>query len=178
MALNNHPEPRQSKACAAVAGGRQLMPGQAISLWPREAGVLRIASGQVWVTVNGPHTGHGNESGDHFLKAGQVLVVGGGQQLVLEPWDAACALPVYFDWTLGAINRPVSVTNWQVAVVQPAQDLGQALYAAGRALGQLLVGLARYGERMVAVRQPAQRAAAAEMNATSSKDRAEPNPLF
>lgn len=178
MALNNHPEPPQLKACAAVPGCWQLMPGQAITLWPREAGVLRIASGQVWATVNGPHTGHGNESGDHFLKAGQVLVVGGGQRLVFEPWDAACVSPAYFDWTAVAVDHPVSVPNWKAAVVQPAQDLGHALYAAGRALGQLLVGLARYGGAWWPVRAPAPRGAVAEMKAPSSKDRAEPNPLF
>lgn len=144
MALKNHPEPHPFKACAAVSGCWPLMPGQAISLLPREAGVLRIASGRVWATVDGPHTGHGNESGDHFLQAGQVLAVRGGQRLVFEPWDAAHACPVYFDWTFVAVDLPVPVANWQVAVVRPAHDLGHALLAAGRALGQLLVGLATY----------------------------------
>ena len=143
MAQKNHPEPYPVQACAAVSGCWQLMPGQAISLVPREAGVLRIARGRVWAIVDGPHTGHGNESGDHFMQAGQVLAARSGQRLVFESWDQADPSPVYFDWTptSRAVELPVPVTNWQVAVAQPAQDLRHAMLLAAQALGQLLRGL-------------------------------------
>ena len=77
MALKTHPESHEFVACPTASGCWSLMQGQAISLLPREAGVLRIASGRVWATMDGPHTGFGNESGDHFLQAGQVLAVHG-----------------------------------------------------------------------------------------------------
>ena len=73
MAQKSYPELHQFNACSAVSGCWSLMPGQAISLMPREAGVLRIARGRVWATVDGPPSGHGNESGDHVLLAGQRL---------------------------------------------------------------------------------------------------------
>lgn len=163
MALKTHPESHQFIACPGVSGCWALMPGTALSLLPREAGVLRIASGRVWATVDGPHTGHGNESGDHFLQAGQVLAVRGGQRLVFEPWDSVLESPVYFDWTPAVVDLAVPATNWQVAVVQPAHDLGQAVFMVAQALRQLLMGLASYGRSRAALQGPVQRAAVAKV---------------
>lgn len=142
MTLQNHPETQPLKAHGTVPGSWSLMPGTALSLLPREAGALRMASGRVWATVDGPHIGCGNESGDHFLVAGQTLAVRSGQRLVLESWNPVPGLPAYFDWTPLVADRTVPTTNWQVAVVQPARDLRHAVLAAGRALGQLVLGLA------------------------------------
>lgn len=142
MTLQNHPETPPLKAYSPVPGCWSLMPGTALSLLPREPGVLRIASGRVWATVKGPHSGHGNESGDHFLQAGQVLAVRSGQRLVFESWNSVPGSPAYFDWTPPAMDGVVPTTHWQTAVVQPARDLRHAVLAAGRALGRLLLGLA------------------------------------
>lgn len=144
MALKTQPKSHQFTACPGVSGCWSLMPGTALSLLPREAGVLRIASGRVWATVDGPHAGHGNESGDHFLQAGEVLAVRAGQRLVFEPWGETLRSPVYFDWTPAVVDLAVPATHWQVAVVQPARDLRHAVLAAGRALGQLFLGLSGY----------------------------------
>jgi hypothetical protein len=57
--------------------------------------MLRLSQGRVWATFDGPHSGHGNESGDHFLWAGQQLAVRAGQRLVLESWGE---VPVVFEW--------------------------------------------------------------------------------
>lgn len=149
MTLQNHPETPSLKAQGAVSGCWSLMPGTALSLQPHVSGVLRITSGRVWATVDGPHAGHGNESGDHFLQAGQVLAVRGGQRLVFERWDDERLTPVYFDWAPLTVDFAVPETNWQVAVVQPARDLRHALLAAGRACGQLLLGLATSGLLML-----------------------------
>jgi hypothetical protein len=145
-------ELHQSNVCPAVSGCWQLMPGRAVSLLPREAGVLRIAHGQVWATVDGPRTGHGNESGDQFLRAGQELAVGAGQRLVFEPWDAAQESPVYFEWTPEAAAVTVNASCWHVSVVQPLRDLGRSLLMAGYALGRLVMGLACYSDYLVAGR--------------------------
>ena len=144
MTLQNHPETHPLNAHGTVPGSWSLMPGTALSLLPREAGVLRIASGRVWATVDGPHTGHGNESGDHFLEAGQVLTVRGGQHLVFESWNSVPGSPVYFDWTPTGAALAVPVTNWQVAVVRPAHYLSHALLLMGQALRQLPSGLTSY----------------------------------
>lgn len=163
MTLQKHPETQPLEAHAAVSGCWSLMPGTALSLLPREAGVLRIASGRVWATVDGPHTVHGNESGDHFLAAGQVLTVRGGQHLVFESWNSVPGSPVYFDWTPVAVEFAAPATNWQVSVVRPAHDLGHAMVATGQALRQLLWGLTNYGAGLVSLRGPIQRAAAAKL---------------
>ena len=117
MTLQNHPETQPLNAHGPVLGCWSLMPGTALSLLPREAGALRMASGRVWATVDGPHTGHGNESGDHFLVAGQTLAVRSGQQLVFESWNPVPGLPAYFDWTPLVADWAVPKTNWQAAVV-------------------------------------------------------------
>lgn len=132
-------------AAPAVSGCWKLIAGRAISLQPRQAGVLKIAQGRVWATVNGAHQGHGNESGDHFLQAGQQLVIGAGQHLVLESCAAPDAAPVYFEWGHVAAGR---ASRWQAAV--PLYELGLALRQVGQALGQLLKGLAGYGDARLA----------------------------
>lgn len=134
----------------ALTGCWRLSPGRAISLQPHETGVLRIAEGQVWATLNGRHHGRGNESGDHFLQSGQHLDVRAGQHLVIEPWAAVSEAPVYFEWTpvSGAISPHAS--RWNAAVTQPLRDLALALLMAGRALVRLVKGLAGYGEYLAA----------------------------
>ncbi|NMM14140.1 MAG: DUF2917 domain-containing protein [Rhodoferax sp.] len=97
FAMKSQELPPSHEGCA-VSGCATLLPGRAISLRPRQAGLLRIAQGQVWATLDGPHAGHGNESGDFFVKAGQTLAVGAGQRLVFEPWRTAHEAPVYFEW--------------------------------------------------------------------------------
>jgi hypothetical protein len=152
MVTRNFHELHQSSAGPAASACWQLMPGRAISLRPREAGLLRIAHGQVWATVNGPRAGHGKAVGDQFLQAGQSLPVGAGQRLVFEPRGGANEAPVYFEWTPDPAAVAVRASRWQVAVVQPLRDLGFALLLAGRALGQLLMGLAGYGDYLAAGR--------------------------
>lgn len=141
-------------SCTGVSlpGCWKLAPGRAISLQPRETGVLRIAQGQVWATLAGPHQGHGNESGDHFLQHGQQLGVRAGQHLVFEPWGEGCGAPVYFEWTPVSSAASEHASRWHQAVVQPLHDLGLALLMAGRALGRLVMGLAGYGEYLAAGR--------------------------
>lgn len=155
--MHQHPvqELQAPQTAPAVSGCWKLASGRAISLQPRQAGVLKIAQGRVWATVNGAHQGHGNESGDHFLQAGEQLVIGAGQHLVLESCAAPDALPVYFEW--GHLPVAGRTSRWQAAV--PLHDLGLALLQVGQALGQLLKGLAGYGnarlaeQRAVALRE-------------------------
>lgn len=125
----------------------KLAPGRAISLQPHEASVLRIAKGQVWATLNVPHQGHGNESGDHFLQTGQRLDVRAGQHLVIEPWAEVGEAPVYFEWTpvFAAVSQHAS--RWNASVTQPLHDLGLALLMAGSALGRLVKASSALSQR-------------------------------
>ena len=96
-----------------------LAAGRAISLHSREAGMLRIEMGRVWATFDGPHQGHGNESGDHFLQAGQQLAVRAGQRLVLEPWCVAADASVCFEWTPDFKHVPVRTNRWKITLARP-----------------------------------------------------------
>ena len=136
----------------AVAGSWQLAAGRAISLRPRQAGMLRITQGRVWATLDGPQQGAGNESGDRFLQSGQRLRVDAGQHLVLEPWPEPAEAAVYFEWIPVVAAASASAARWNAAVMQPLREIGQALLMAGRALGRLALGLGGYAEFLVAGR--------------------------
>ena len=92
-----HHTPLQSH----YVGSYCLAAGRALGLRPRQDALLRIRHGSVWVTLP-------SQPGDHFLAAGDSLLVKAGDALVMEPWarrsaQAAKAAPaaqesVYLDW--------------------------------------------------------------------------------
>lgn len=130
----------------------KLAAGQALSLQPREAGLLRVAQGQAWVTLGiAPH-GAGNELGDYFLRAGAQLAVSSGQHVVLESFERAQQQAVLFDWTpgLAVVQAPAAQNVGPVA--QPMRDLGLALGLVGTALLHLGRGLLAYGRQLVSGR--------------------------
>lgn len=135
-----------------VPGFWKLEPGRVLSLQPRRAGLLRVAQGQVWVTMDVPHLGAGNELGDHFLHAGEQLAVGPGQHLVLEPFARAGQLPVFFEWT--SVPQGMRTRSEQNAspVTQPLRDLGLALVMVGTALAHLCAGVVVFGRQLVSGR--------------------------
>ena len=77
-------------------GTWKLPPGQALTLRPREPGLLEVVYGEIWATFDGPHSGHLNDWGDRVVRAGERLWLGAGQNLVVESWrnDA----PAFFSW--------------------------------------------------------------------------------
>jgi hypothetical protein len=149
MVMPSDPKLHQSLGAAGLARYWKLAPRRALSLHPRQAGVLLVAQGQAWATLQEPHPVRGKESGDHCLRAGQQLRVSAGQHLVIESLDGG---PVYFDWTPSLSPRRLPRSRWNEAVVQPLRDLRQALWLAAGALVRLLIGLAGYGEFLVAGR--------------------------
>ena len=152
MLTNNVLELQQSHGGPAVSGCWKLQSGRAISLQPHEAGVLRITHGQVWATLDGPRQGHGNELGDHFVRAGQQMSVGAGQHLVFEPWGELSTTDVYFEWIPVSNAVTIPASRWHGAVEQPLHDLGLALLMVGSALWRLATGLLGYGEYLTAGR--------------------------
>ncbi|MDP3616632.1 MAG: DUF2917 domain-containing protein [Rhodoferax sp.] len=152
MTSQNNLQLQSTDAGLPVAGSWQLVAGRAISLRPRQAGVLGITQGRVWATLGSPQRGAGNESGDHFLQRGQRLLVGAGQHLVLEPWREPGEAPVYFEWTPVTAAVGVPGTRWSATVMEPLHEVGRALLMAGSAMGRLALGLAGYAEFLVAGR--------------------------
>lgn len=76
---------------------RRLVPGCALTIRPRESGVLRIGRGSAWVTLDGPHPVHPRACGDRVLGPGDTLPLARGQRVVIEAWDRD--EPVWFAWS-------------------------------------------------------------------------------
>jgi len=152
MSSSNFLEFQTSHSQDTVPGFWKLAPGRALSLQPRQPGWLRVAQGQVWVTLGARHQGAGNELGDFFLHVGEQLAVRPGQHLVLEPFERAQQQAVFFEWTpsLEADQAP-AVQNAE-AVTLPLRDLGLALGLVGSALAHLGMGLLAYGRHLVSGR--------------------------
>ena len=130
---------QQSSSSPALPGTWKLASGRAITLEPREPGVLKVAHGQLWATYDGPHGGPLNDLGDHVLGVGGQLRVQAGQRLVVEAWNAQN--PAYFSWD--PLPEPVRVARLSFApVVQPLADLRAALALGFGAVGRLVAGLA------------------------------------
>lgn len=138
MASQTLSQPQQSLS-SALPGTWKLAAGRAITLQPRESGVLRVAHGQMWATFEGPHGGPPNDQGDHVIGAGGQLRVQPGQRVVVEAWNAKS--PAYFSWD--PLPAPVRAAAPQLAqVLQPLADLRLALVLGVGAVGRLLAGLA------------------------------------
>ena len=71
---------------ATTVGNWKLGAGRATTLRSHDEGVLRIAKGRVWATLDGPRIGPVNDSGDFFLDVGDSLTLRAGQ-----PGFIACA---------------------------------------------------------------------------------------
>ena len=119
------------QSTGSLAGAWKLVGGRAITLQPREPGLLRIAHGSVWATCDGPHTGALNDQGDQFLRAGEKLQLRRGQRVVVEACDKH--LPAYFSWD---------------PLPRPAVVLGAS------AAGRLLAALAGFGWARVGRERP------------------------
>jgi hypothetical protein len=137
---------QQSPTTHSLPGTWKLAAGRAITLRPRESGILRVAHGRLWITFDGPHTGPRNDLGDHFIGAGDQLRLCAGQRLVAEPWNDGA--PAYFSWDpLPARNEAPPLS-----VVQPLADLRLAWTFGAGAFGRLVSGLARSAWHAVAGR--------------------------
>ncbi|CAN7410751.1 DUF2917 domain-containing protein [Acidovorax sp. LjRoot117] len=146
-----------------AAGCWKLNPGRALSLHPREHGVLAIAQGRAWVTLRGASLAGLPADlrsdlplclADHVLQAGDRLVVAPGQHVVMEAWSPAGALPetVAFEWAAQPaapaqrLLRPGA--EWECSVALPLRDLMHALGQGGRAVGQAGVQVLGAGSRL------------------------------
>ncbi|MCG2591359.1 DUF2917 domain-containing protein [Ramlibacter sp. XY19] len=131
-------------AAPALPGTWKLAKGRALTLQPRTNGILRIAHGRVWATVDGPHGVTPTDSGDHILELGRSMWVRPGQRVVIEAWNATG--PSYFSWD--PVFEPIKVKAPRrrvdfAAALLPLADLRTALVLAGDALRRLVMVLAR-----------------------------------
>lgn len=142
-----------SAPAAALPGTWKLARGRAVTLRPATDGIVRVAHGRVWATVDGPHGVNPDDSGDHVLQVGRSMYVKAGQRVVLEAWNESGAS--YFAWdpvveTVAAARPRLNFSG----VVQPLADLRIAASIALRAVGQLGTGLVRLGWQLAHPARP------------------------
>lgn len=150
MASQTLSQTQQSLSAVALPGTWKLAAGRAITFQPREAGILRVAHGQMWATFDGPHGGSLNDLGDHVLGAGGELRVRAGQRLVVEAWDGQA--PAYFSWDPLPVRVRARAARL-ARLVQPLSDLRLALVLGAGAAGRLVAGLAGLAWDLVAGRE-------------------------
>ncbi len=124
----------------------KLTPDRAVTLRPDSAGVLRIAQGRVWATVEGPHQGPANDWGDVVLRSGQQLQLLPGQQVVVEVYGDAVNQAAYFSWepVAAAPAQPGSVfAPWGDVLARPLWHADRALPRLAEALGRSVLQLGR-----------------------------------
>ena len=132
-------ELQQSSFPCTLPGTWRLAGGRAITLQPRETGILRVAYGQLWATFDGPHGGPPNDLGDHFIGVGEHLRLRAGQRLVVEARDARA--PTYFSWDPLPAGALIAAPRL-APVVQPLADLRTAWVLGAGAARRLIAGLA------------------------------------
>lgn len=140
-----------SSAAPALPGTWKLRGGRAITLQPREAGVLRVAHGSLWATFDGPHGGPPNDQGDHFVEVGDTVRIGAGQRVVVESWDSGA--PAYFSWD--PLPAVAFVPRLRMAdALQPLHDLRLAVVLGAHAVVRLAAGLGRLAVQTVVPPRP------------------------
>lgn len=149
MALQTLAQMHQSSSAPQLPGTWKLSGDRAITLQPRERGLLKVAHGRIWATFDGPHQGAPNDLGDHVVGAGERLWVRAGQRIVIQAWDRR--FPAYFSWD--PVAAPVTARSVSLAgVLQPLADLRLALAFGAGAAARLAGGVARLAWDVVAVR--------------------------
>ena len=94
-------------------GDVRLPAGRALTLQARQAGVLRIMQGRVWITFSHADQDLRVRAGDHFCSAGERLPLSAGDTVVMEPWgkkerrDA----PARFLWEPATMVRVLAQTR-------------------------------------------------------------------
>ncbi len=142
LSMNTLDMPVQSSSSSSLSGCWKLAAGRAVTLRPRKPGVLRIAHGRVWATIDGPHTGAANAQGDQVLMPGEAIDIAAGQRIVIESWGPKVQASAWFSWDY--VQEPVAEpVRWTASVAQPLADLRLALVFGAGAVVRLVGALVR-----------------------------------
>lgn len=140
MTANNALKLQQCTDKLAHCGYWKLPPERAITLNPGQAGVLRVAHGQVWATLDGPHHGPANDWGDLVLHSGEQLALMPGQHVVVEPFGDACNEPAYFSWepAAGPVSPvPTDESGWRDVLARAGMPMDDEITFTVRAVGRM-----------------------------------------
>jgi Protein of unknown function (DUF2917) len=123
---NTHQEFTMQAAHQAPSLVRSLSVSEALTLCPREPGVLRVTQGRIWATIDLDRSRTFADAGDHFVVPGQDLYLRAGQRVVLEAWPVQGQTSIQWQWLPVATPMATSAASHT--------GLGRALVAAWRAL--------------------------------------------
>lgn len=131
---------------AHQSGNWLLQTGRAISLMPAAGGQLTVARGRLWATLGegGPPLRRNARLArcatlqDHFLNAGDTLLVPPGARLVIESMACAQTAPAAFAWGLLPQLALQTARPRRAGVVQAAGEVVQALGQVAHALRRLM----------------------------------------
>ena len=139
--------PSALSAPPMVSACEGLLPArQALTLQARQAGVLRIVQGRVWITFSHADPILSAMAGDHFFSAGEGVPLAAGAVAVMEAWDATDGALTRFSWHASSAGGTVTglvLAGSRLKVLQPLQDLRLALGLAAEASVRLVQGLVR-----------------------------------
>lgn len=131
-----------SSVWVAAAAPMALGKGAVIAWRAPGAGVLRVTSGRLWVTLDVVPASPLHDMGDHMVVLGHELPLRAGQRIVAEAWPHAGESLTQLQWVAAAPSRLAQ--GWQTGVAEPVRDLVQGLGQSVRASGRLLTGLLGY----------------------------------
>jgi hypothetical protein len=114
------------------------------------AGVLRVSSGRLWVTLDVAPRSPLHDMGDHMVVLGHDLRLRAGQRAVVEAWPHAGESMTRLQWV--AAPPSCLAQRWQTAVAEPVRDLVHGLGLSLRASGRLLTGVLGYARLIAAGR--------------------------
>lgn len=120
-----------------------LGPGHALTLSPRQAGMVHLRRGRLWVTLDGPHRMGGRASGDLVLHPGDSLRLLPGQRAVLEDWPGPGVETSALDWRTTPADAQVtpSPNPWSLAVASSWMNAVAALGLWMGAWGRRITGI-------------------------------------
>jgi hypothetical protein len=139
-----------SSNLAAASAPLALGKGQVMAWCAPGAGVLRVTSGRLWVTLDVAPRSPLHDMGDHMVVLGHDLRLRTGQRVVVEAWPHAGESLTQLQWV--AAPPSCMAQRWQTAVAEPVRDLVQGLGLSMRASGRLLTGLLGYAGYLAAGR--------------------------
>jgi hypothetical protein len=142
--------PNLSSDLAATTAPLALGKGKAIAWRAPGAGVLRVTSGRLWVTLDVAPRSPLHDMGDHMVALGHDLRLRAGQRVVIEAWPFTGQTLTHVQWM--AAPQSCMAQRWQTSVAEPLRDLGHGLGLVLRASGRLLTGLAGYAGFLTAGR--------------------------
>ena len=143
------PTQMQQSLALALPGFWKLPARSAMTLKPRQAGILQVGHGQIWATSDGPHSGPPNDLGDRIIGTGDQLALAPGERVVVEAWSARS--PAYFSWDPAPQSCRAAEPRLAQAI-QPWTDLRLALVLGADAAARLVAALGGLAWNLVAAR--------------------------